>query len=392
MTATAIAAPTMFGDITPRTAIKATSYSGITLHRSCPQAWSYQQLYGLGRPPSSDPKVEARFGTWWHALRAAESIERGRRLGTIKHVPEKIKCADGGTELIVADHEDLQGAVLHLAEAWWSEQPEDHKALWAEKLGGDLPTLLPALDERYREHHKDDTENEEPIAVEVKWTRQLPGSETILLGYTDEVYRDRKRGLVVVRDHKTAKQLSALNAADDMLNSQLHLNAWGLKDRLEEWGCGPVQAISYERVNSIAPTTPKLTQAGRLSKQVTNFDLRTYLAFCESPEAKAKGYKPEQSQLDRIKAPAYNTRWFQRTLTPINRNIAKAHLQAAIDSEQDSRRTVERVQRRGEAPRNMTGAACRWCDFAKLCRAQMIAGPDGEFQLSEYGLSARVKK
>jgi hypothetical protein len=158
---------TMWSDLTPRKGVVYTSYSGLTRHRACPQQWSYAQLYGLSRPPSDDAKVEARFGTWWHALRCAESIER-------------------------------------------------------------------------------------------------------------------------------------------------------------------------------------------------------------------------------ISSPAYATKWFQRTLTPVNRNIAKAHLQAAVDSEQDSRTTTKRVLRRGEAPRNMTGAACRYCDYAKLCRAQMIGGADGEYQIEEYGLRARV--
>jgi hypothetical protein len=382
---------TMLSDLTPRKGVGYTSYSGITLHRSCPQAWMYRQLYGLNRPPSDDAKVEMRFGTWWHALRAAEAIERGRRLGSIKFTPKTIKGADDGPQIVTADHEDLQGAVLEAAQRWEEAMSEDHAELWKKKLGGFPSALLRALDERYLAAHAESW-NEQPIGVEVKWSRALPDSSVDLIGYTDEVYRDVKRGMVVVRDHKTSKQLGAMTAADDMLDSQLHLNAWGLKDRLEEWDCGSVQAISYERVNSVKPTTPKLTAGGKLSKQVTNFDLTTYMAFCESEEVKEKGYLPEPEQIERISSPGYQTKWFQRTLTPINRNIARAHLQAALDTEQDSRKTVDRVQRRREAPRNMTADACKWCDFAKLCRAQMVGGTDGEYQIEEYGLRTWHKK
>ena len=409
---------TDLNSITKREHVNRTSYSGITLHRSCPQAWSYKTIFGLSRPPSDDPKVEARFGTIWHALRAAEAIERGRRVGSIKYVPRSIRVADGGPKVMTRQHKEmactrtdsdpdtckndehfepvlnLQERVFAAVEAWEEQMPEEHADLWKEKLGTRSPSLLlRSLDARYLVAHAADIENEHPIGVEVYWERILPGdSGATLLGYTDEVYLDVKRHLIVVRDHKTAKQLSIMNAADDMLNSQLHLNAWGLSDRIKEWGCQPVGAISYERVNSVMPPKPKLVKSGRLSATVKNFDLETYLTFCESPEAKEAGYEREDAVVQRITEPQYISRWFQRTLTPVNRNIATAHLQAAVDTEVDSRKTVETVKRRGAGPRNMTGNACRYCDFAKLCRAQMIGGADGEYEIEEYGLRVKEKK
>jgi hypothetical protein len=174
-----------------------------------------------------------------------------------------------------------------------------------------------------------------------------------------------------------------------MMDSQLHLNVWGLKDRFEEWEVPTATAIAYDRVNSTPPTKPKLTTKGARSKSVTNYDLPSYLAFCRSETAQAAGYEPEASEIERISTPVWQARWFQRPLTPVNRNMARAHLQAAVDSDQDSRRTVERVSRRGEAPRNMTGAACTFCNYARLCRAQMIGGVDGEYAVEEYGLRVR---
>jgi hypothetical protein len=370
-------------------------------------------LLKLEVPPGDDPAPALRYGTWWHALRAAEAIERGRRVGSIKHIPREIKCADDGPRVWTRIHKevecdkerpqedcmstehpehwddviDLVDRVLHAAELWEEQMPEHHAEKWKKDLGtASVSYLLKFWDKRYRHHHAKDMENEQPIGVEVKWTRQLPGSDVILLGYTDEVYYDVKRRLVVVRDHKTSGRMSPFNAADDMVNSQLHLNAWGLKDRIEEWGVATPTAISFERIKSTLPAKPKLTKAGKLSTTSFNWDLHTYLEFCESDEAKEIGYEKEDAQVERITAPSFVTQFFQRTLTPINRNVARAHLQAAVDSNIDAQATIKRWGKRGSATRNFTGTACGYCGFAKLCRAQMVGGADGEYQIEEYGL------
>jgi len=140
-------------------------------------------------------------------------------------------------------------------------------------------------------------------------------------------------------------------------------------------------------VGSVPPAKPKLTDTtGKLSLQTKNFTLEDYQALCASDRAKQVGYKPEQAVIDRISAPAYRSRWFQRTLTPVNRNIVRAHLQAAVDSDLDVATTVARVQERGYAARNFSGSSCRYCDFASLCRAQLIGGPEAEYPLEDHGL------
>lgn len=391
---------TLVADIDPRKVIDWTSYSGLTLHRKCPQAWHYRYMLGLSRPPKSEAKPELHFGNWWHALRAADSIERGRAHGTLKYAPKKgIRCTDDGPRIMPWNEDGTENTglveqVFEAIEHWQESIPDEHIAEWKSKLGSDSPSrLLRSLNARYTRQHKDEILNEHPVGVEVKWTRQLPGLETVLLGYTDEVFLDVKRNLTVVRDHKTTKQLSSYGSAeDDLLDSQLDLNAWGLMEVVAAWGIPPVQAIAFDRVCSVKPTTPKLIKSGKLSKTVTNFDLMTYMAFCQSDAAKEAGYLPEPSQIERISAPAYQTRWFQRTLRPLNRNIVKAHLQAAVDSQQDAGRTIQRALKRGEAPRNMTGAACKFCDFAKLCRAQMVGGADGEYDVAEYALRHKASE
>jgi hypothetical protein len=388
---------TMLSDITVPVSLSKTSYSALTKHRACPQQWAYEQLWRLRVPPSDEVKVEARFGLMWHALRAADSIKRGRGLGSMRFVPEALKIGDDA-DRVPTTTDDPVAAVLDAVAGWEraalgrAAGPDQTWAdVWQEKLGGQPLALLTNLDRRYRAQWAEETLHEAPIGVEVGWGRVLPGEGTSirLVGYTDEVYLDTKRGVVCIRDHKTTKSMSTTNAATDMLNSQLHLNLWGLVERIEEWGVQAPTVVTYDRVNSHAPSRPSLTKAGKLSKATTRWDLDTYLAFCSSAEAKAHGYEPESSVVERLSTPAAASAWFQRTRVMLNRNIARAHLQAAVDSAQDSVRTIDRVRRRGEAPRNMTGAACSHCSFAALCRAQMLGGPEGEYAVGDFGLEHR---
>jgi hypothetical protein len=370
------------------------SYSSLTQHRQCPQAWAYKHVFGLGGLPEFGAKPELHFGSWWHALRAAEAIERGRALGTLKSAPDKIKTTDDGPTIEVnqvtriGTGGSLVEDVLQAADEWWTKMSEDHKETWTKKLNvRDLRKHLVMTEQRYAETYGAQIAHEEPIAIECGWGRTLPGLEKRLVGYTDEVYRDTRRGMTCVRDHKTTSKMYGHSPADDLMDSQLHLNAWGLNDRLKEWGAGAISAVGYSRTLSVGPSWPKLTLKGALSKQVTNFDLATYRDFCQSPEAVEKGYQEDPAVVARLSEES-SKEWFQRTLTPLNRHVIRAHLQSAVDTAQDTIKTMDRVVRRGEAPRNFS-KGCGWCDFSELCRSQVLGGPEGAYPLEDFGLKTR---
>jgi len=76
------------------TAEKAT-YSSLTLHRRCPQAWKYRYIDGLRRARSEvTPALD--FGSWFHAVRALDRINKGTVEGTLKAHPEEIQTTDTG--------------------------------------------------------------------------------------------------------------------------------------------------------------------------------------------------------------------------------------------------------------------------------------------------------
>lgn len=421
-------------------------YSSLTLHRKCPQAWYYRYELGLNRNVQEVAAPERDFGSWFGALRAAESLERGRALGSLKGAPKKFRSVDGIEKFDMATV--TMAEVFEAADAWWESQSHEAQEEWDSRIGEDLPTRLQGAYVRWRDEWDKDRKYERPIAVELFWERQLPrptgdaawdpetgGLMLNLLGFIDELYEDTQRGLIVVRDTKTSKNLGTMNAVDDMMDSQLALYGWGAAPLIKSWGLPAPRALAYDRVKSTRPTQPKLTLAGKLSATATQFDLRTYKEFVsqntvpqETPEnwdeltdlqrnyilgaqrnggrlygtwaeflksGKSAGdpkfgvYQEDPAVIERITTPAHRSIFHQRTLVPLSPHVVRAHLRAAVDTATDIYRTQKRAEITGEAARDFTGANCRWCDYANICRAQMIGGPRGEYEVAEYGLRQR---
>lgn len=390
------------------------SYSALILHRKCPQAFMYRHVYALRRPEAVSAP-ERDFGAWWSAMRAAEALMRGRALGTLRAEPRTFRPVDRGPKFDqqTVTIEDVREA----AAEWWSRQPAEHQTDWLDRLGEALPQRLDALFERWLEEWRDERRNEQPLGVEVFWKRRLPDppdadwidpehEDVNLLGFIDEVYWDAARGMVVVRDDKSHKQLDSQTAADDLMDSQLQLYAWGLNPTLMEWELPPVRFVAYDRVRSIKPKTPVLTQMGALSKSVTQFDAHTYREWAKGPDGLGvpwgeegvfyasgvkKGlpkwgrYQADPVLLAQLEGKTARSLWFQRTLKPLSRAVVRAHLQAAVDTAIAAGYTRRRALVTHEAPRNLTDR-CTWCDYVGICREQMMGGPEGVFDLAQHNL------
>lgn len=387
-----------------------TSYSALTLHRSCPQAWHYQQVRGLERDNPEQVKAELEFGNWWHAIRAVDSLERGRALGSLEAEPRKIRTTDGWEDLKPdATRDTLMGSLSN----WWDSLTQDYQGVWIERLGSPAIERLAYVDSRWRERWADALAEEHPLAVELFWQRELPASSegdphTRLIGFIDEIYWDSKRSLLVIRDHKSHKALASTSSVPDLMDSQLQLYSWGSAPLVKAWGRGPVRAVAYDRVRMSAPKEPKITNTGTLSKSVTDYDLHTYLTWTEggvpwgeegahyvtgkrAGEPKWGRYEAEEKVIAALSDPASRSQWFQRTLTPVNRNLVRVHLQSAIDTAHDTHRTRERGEATGQAARNLT-KNCRFCEFQSLCQTEMVGGVGGEYELSDHYLRERKRR
>lgn len=396
------------------------SYSSLDLHRQCPQAWNYKHVRRLEQD-SSEPAVDREMGNWWHALRAADAITRGLALGSLLAPPEKVRTGTGGPEFLRMGRVDdtpryrVEGVkgrapltaelILDAAAVFWKRLTAEEQEVWIERLGGTLVDRLEWLDDRWQARWAEETRFEAPLGVEVKFQIKLPGTEQVMTGYIDEVYEETQRGIVVVRDNKSKRTLDTTTVAEDLMDSQLHDYAWGITPTVKKWG-KKVQAVAYDRVRVSPPKSPSVTQSGALSQSVKDYDLQTYLDFVgdgvpwgEEGKHFASGprkgepkwgiYTAEESVIERLSRPDWLSVWHQRTLVPLNRHVIKAHVLAAGDTYLDTERTLERIEKNGAAARNFTRWGCRHCDFAALCRAEMMGGPDGEYPLADYGLRHR---
>ena len=371
------------------------TYSSLTLHRRCPQAWKYRYIDGLRRRRSeTTPALD--FGSWFHAARALDRIAKGRAEGTLKAVPDEIHTTDTGPSFTPnSSPADVLGAAVD----YWERLGETAREAWLDWLGQALPDRLEHAYVEWRERWAQDSENEAVLAVEQRWERQVPGTGVVLWGYADEVYQDRKRGIVVVRDCKTSGTLGQVTSLDEMMDSQVQLYAWGLGPLCDEWGVPRPRAVAFDRVRSKAPKTPKLTKAGKLSSSVKDYDLTTYLEWVGDDGIPYEGmkkdgsaagvYTAEEAEIERLGSPQVVSQWFSRHLTPVSPHLVRSHLQAAADTCSDISLTRKRAAARGEASRNFGKAACQFCEFADLCRAQMVGGPGGEYAPEEYGLRYR---
>lgn len=400
------------------------TYSRIATHRSCPQKFNYSYIRKLQSDRENDHPVELIFGNWWHAIRAVNSIARGVAKKSLRYVPERLSTVDGTEkdphlwainiptlEELYSEEtpylgSDLRATVFAKLRRWESTLSDSQLDLWVERVGATPYKRLSYTSDRWEEQYHKVNESEAPLAVELPWSRDLPSlagenPHAQVHGYIDEVYLDEKRNIVVVRDHKSNKSLDNRTTVDEMMDSQLQMYAWGVTSWLKEHDLPAPKAVAYDRVRMTHPKEPKITLTGTLSKSVTDYDLHTYLDFCMGEDGQgvpfvgrkkdgsgAGVYLAEETVKQALSAPPAVAKWFVRQVTPLNKNIVLSHLRSAVDSTFDIQRTYQRAERSREAGRNL-GSSCKWCPFAKLCRAEMVGGADGEYDLKDMGLAVK---
>lgn len=434
------------------------SYSSITLHRKCPQAWYYR--HGLRIESAKDViSPYLLIGRWWSALRAAEALTRGRNAESLLEVPSSMKDKAEGyrfdPKTVTVDD------VLSASEVRWRGLSADNKEEFEGKLGETLPERLAGMYGMWDAAHRERFDRERPLGVEMFWKRELPRPDgdlswsildqaalaqmpkMHLLGFLDYAFYDRQREMVVVRDDKAPSSLSnTTTAVDDLMDSQLMLYAWGATPKLQRLGAPAApRAVSYDRVSSVAPKTPVLTTSGSLSKAVTAYDIETYrrwattdgrpdletISKIEAEKGMVAGalwkmieelpagpfwgaageffvsgakkgqrkfgtYELDPKMLEKLDSPQERQRWTSRTFKPITQPVLRAHLRSAVDTAMDIYQTQLRAEATGEAARNLDRRGCAQCDYADLCRAQLIGGARGEYDLESFGLQQRPQR
>lgn len=370
------------------------SPSSLGTYRSCPKKFEYSAIRKL-RPAGLTPLITRELGSWWHAVRAADAIRRSRAQETAPlYLPDTISTGDMGPELPVHE-ETCASDVLLAAQRFWDGMSFEQQERWVEKTGAPLPEHLAEMDRRWSEAWgAESRENEEVIAVEVFVEVPIADTGVVLRGRVDEVYRDKRLGLIVVRDHKTNGTIAAAESLDDLLDSQLHLYAWGVSVQL---GVN-VGAVGYDRARSKPAAQPAVTKAGKLSASVTDYDVAAYLAFTAEPvpfpglkkDGSGAGfYERDPKVIEKLSTPGERDKWNRRTLDPVNPRMIRGHLQEAVataEGQAEARRRFDDASR-GPIPRNLSRTGCKGCDFVQLCLDELRTNQ--RLEPASYGLAAK---
>lgn len=372
----------------------AVSPSSLGTYRACPKKFEFSSLRRL-RPAGMAPLITRELGSWWHAVRAADAIARSRKQETAPlYLPETISTGDMGPELPVTET-TCASDVLLAAQRFWDAMPFEQQERWVEKTGAPLPEHLAEMDRRWEAAWGADHENEEVIAVEVQFEVPIGDTGVVLRGRVDEVYRDKRLGLIVVRDHKSNGTIASTESLDDLLDSQLHLYAWGVSVHL---GVN-VGAVGYDRARSKPAAQPAVTKAGKLSASVTDYDVHAYLAFTDEPvpfpglkkDGSGAGfYERDEKVVEKLQTPGERDKWNRRTLDPVNPRMIRGHLQEAVATAEGQAEAKRRFDdpARGPIPRNLSRNGCKGCDYVMLCLDEMRTNQ--RLEPTSYGLVGKA--
>lgn len=378
------------------TELTVVSPSSLGTYRSCPKKFEFSSLRKL-RPKDMGVLILREYGSWWHALRAADAIFRSHRRQDgppPKFIPDVLSTGDMGPDIPVTDV--LTGSdVILAAHRFWEALPFEMQERWQEKTGAPLVDHLLEMDHRWTQAWAEDFENERLIAVELAFEVPISNTGIALRGRVDEVYYDIKRNLVVVRDHKTNGNIDPSESLDDLLDSQLHLYAWGVSVALEV----NVGAVGYDRARSKPASQPALTKSGTLSKSTTDYDLHKYLVFTVDPVpfpglkkdgSGAGEYLRDEKVVERLETPTERDKWNRRTLDPVNPRMIRGHLLEAVatgEGQAEARRRYLAADPLKPIPRNLSRQGCKGCDFVHLCLDEMRTNQ--RLDPEPYGLASK---
>lgn len=369
------------------------SVSSLGTWRACPKRYEYQKHRNLTLA-APRKAIDRELGSWWHAVRAADSIARSRHRQEdhpeeIPHyLPGGLTTGDFGPVIPVTLATDTR-TVIEAAQEFWDTMDDQLREDWLERTGKPLPEHLVEMDYRWRVRWAEETAHEQIIAVELPLEVKLPGAGNLWFrGRVDEVVRDTRTSAIILRDHKANRDMPVSEAVEDLIDSQLHLYAWAVSLTIGE----DVKVLSYDRARSKPAATPKLTLAGGLSKSVTDYDLLKYLDFTMKPVpypgrkkdgSDAGEYVQDGELVKKLGTPMEMDKWNRRAGPPVNLRLIKAHLMQALV-------TARQIRDAEEFPRNLSRRGCKGCDFLELCLDEMRTGRvlDNE---QDYGLALRQK-
>ena len=176
----------------------------------------------------------------------------------------------------------------------------------------------------------------------------------------------KHRGFKALLEHKTHKKLPNDDQRWRNVQSSLYIRV------IDIMGWGSMEGTLWNYLRSKPPTRPEILKAGGLSKRSIDTLPEVVLDVLKANKLKPADYK------DYIENQEQNLQtWFQRTFTPIKKDVIRAVL---TDFIRTAREMVDYYTKNGEdkPPPRHIGQHCSWCGFEPLCRAE-LQGNDVDF-------------
>jgi hypothetical protein len=365
------------------------SYSGLARLQQCERSFALHYREGLRRP-EIQPWAMMR-GSAWHAVMAVEALGWGAEAGTLLYAPKSIKVVDG-LELTVPESWSVEGVVSALA-VWEVQQGGQFMDEMREEYGDLLSARIANLWDRFSDGKTPVELFGHPLLVEYAWERKLPNGLNFR-GVADLVFFDPVDEMIVVRDWKLHEAWPQTPPAiEDLVNSQLHLTAWGVAEDLRNLAKDNdvvPEAVEYARARFKKPATPTLTKAtpktpSRLSKSTTDYDAYTYAEFCRDPETVAAGYCIDFEHYEQLLM--QREKWFRLQRKPLLYNVYSQHVLAAA-SQAERAETITT-----ESSVASYGSHCARCEYSQLCRADLMGGRQdyAEVDPNDFNLVRKVQ-
>lgn len=389
------------------------SFSQQDTHRQCPQKWAFRYCDNIIPISDATRPVSLWVGTWWHALRAADNIMQGHAEETLKYKPTYIQGVDGFDtnveEFLDDETTTLYEAVVTNIVAWHNTLDSESVEALVELLGESPDKALTKLHDKYTDVYFDSLSHRHVVAVELPFQKILVAKSNnpnlsedyAIRGFVDAVIWDSKANRIIIQDAKTHKSITDYTMGDIGLSSQLNVYAWGVADQIKKWNYPVPSVLEYDRVRVKHQAQPAVTKAGKLAKTPSDYDAETYRQWAKGEDGKgipypgtkkdgsgAGVYTFDAKVYEALNTPTHWAKYFRRQNTLVNRHIVASHLMASADSAEAMAKSRGRWEESGATARNYS-RGCTSCDYAQLCKATLVGGPRGEYDLREMGLQKK---
>lgn len=315
-------------------AIFKVSQSKVKLWRRCRYAYSLKYVEKL-RPKAKGRPLE--FGTIIHSMLEAEAEGTDPFKVLDDMSPEKLK--------IFAGEKDTYGQILRDARVIMSE---------------------------YFRYYKDDSSR--PIKVNGKRSEhefQVMVDDGIQLTMKVDEFT-KAEGMRWLKEHKTAKSIPDSGSRWRDLQTSIYIRA------CELLGMKKFDGICWNYIRSKSPTKPKQNKNGQLSqKKIDTLPLAVVETLTELkiPRSTAK-------KLIEV-AEENRSSYFSRFYTAINPEITDVIFKDFINTSR------EMVKLHGKSKERNIDRHCEWCEYDKICRAD-LTGADVDFvKEREYETSTK---